>query len=399
MESRRTWAEIDLSALRHNYEYAVSLTGGKPVMPVIKGDAHGHGAVTLGRFLEKLGAAAFAVACLTEAVELREAGIRVPILILGYTDPADAGELVKYDITQSAFDVGYAKALNDAAGIAGAEHTEAACAGKTAGSGDRKAVKIHVKIDSGMTRTGISAQQDPEAAADAVLAIASLPNLKLTGIFTHYAVADVPQKDAFTAWQLANFKATLSFLKEKGLDFSGITVHASNSAVIMYHPESHFDMVRMGVMMYGMYPSDDYENHGELRPVLTLKTTVAQVKEIREGACISYGCTYTAPRDMRIAVAAAGYADSYPRALSGKGAWANIKGARCPQVGRICMDMCMFDVTGTDVKAGDEVILYGACGMSHEEIAHMAGSINCEHTCLLPQRVQKVYIGGGDVPS
>jgi len=383
MESGRTWAEIDLGALKHNYDYTKSLVHGLPIMPVIKGDAHGHGAVELGRCLEQLGAAAFAVACLPEAVVLREAGIKIPILILGWTDPVCAGELLRYDITQSAYSFDYAKALSEAA----ADFL------KTSAEESSALLKVHAKIDSGMTRTGISAQQDPIAAAGTILAVSALPNLKLTGIFTHYAAADVPQKNDFTAWQLANFKATLAALEKKGLDFAGITVHASNSAVIMYHPESHFDMVRMGVMMYGMYPSDDYENHGELEPVLTLKTTVAQVKDIKEGACISYGCTYTAPRDMRIAVAAAGYADSYPRALSGKGAWANIGGNRCPQIGRICMDMCMFDVTGTDVKAGDEVILYGKGGMSHEDIAHMAGSINCEHTCLLPARVTKVYIG------
>lgn len=381
MDTLRAWAEIDLAALRYNYEYGKALAGGRPVMPVIKGDAHGHGAAVFGKVLEKRGAAAFAVACLQEAVALRNAGITKPILILGWTDPSCAPELVNYDLTQSVFDADYAGALNGA--LAGSTVADSGCR-----------LKVHAKIDTGMTRTGLNAQQDPSAAADAVLAVSRLPYLKLTGIFTHYAAADVPEKEAFTAWQLANFKAVLAALSAKGLDLSEITVHASNSAVIMYHPESHFDLVRMGVMMYGMYPSDDYENHGELRPVLTLKARVAQVKDVAAGACVSYGCTFTAPEPMRIAVVTAGYADSYPRALSGKGAWAMIAGSRCPQIGRICMDMCMFDVTGTDVKAGDEVILYGAGGMSHEEIAHMAGSINCEHTCLLTERVKKIYING-----
>ena len=383
MDTFRAWAEIDLAALKYNYEYGKALAGGRPVMPVIKGDAHGHGAVVFGKAMEQWGAAAFAVACLSEAITLRDAGITKPILILGWTDPSCAPELVRYDLTQSAFDLNYAKALNDAL-------TEDAGCSVSAGGPCR--LKVHAKIDTGMTRTGLNAQQDPGAAADGVLAVSRLPHLELTGIFTHYAVADVPEKEAFTAWQLSNFKAVLAALTDKGFDLSKITVHASNSAVIMYHPESHFDLVRMGVMMYGMYPSDDYKNHGELRPVLTLKARVAQVKDIAEGACVSYGCTFTAPRPMRIAVVTAGYADSYPRALSGKGAWAMIAGNRCPQIGRICMDMCMFDVTGTEVKAGDEVILYGAGGMSHEEIAHMAGSINCEHTCLLTERVRKVYL-------
>jgi len=394
MDTLRAWAEIDLAALRYNYEYGKHLAGGRPVMPVIKGDAHGHGAVVFGRYMERLGAAAFAVACLSEAVSLRETGISKPILILGWTDPSCAPELLKYDITQSAFDLDYAKALSNAladmnASVSAGDDSRAA---NDSAAGASARLKVHAKVDTGMTRTGISAQKDPKAAADTILAVAALPNLELTGIFTHYAVADVPEKEAFTAWQLSNFQKALAALTEKGFDLSKVTVHASNSAVIMYHPESHFDMVRMGVMMYGMYPSDDYENHGELRPVLTLKARVAQVKDIAEGACISYGCTFTAPKPMRIAVVTAGYADSYPRALSGKGAWAMIAGHKCAQIGRICMDMCMFDVTGTDVKAGDEVILYGEGGMSHEDIAHMAGSMNCEHTCLLPERVKKVYI-------
>ena len=385
----RTWAEIDLNAALHNFQLAQKLTGGKPVMPVIKGDAHGHGAGVLGRFLEKHGAAAFAVACLSEAVELREAGITVPVLILGYTDPSEAGELLRCRITQSVFDSGYGKELSREV----MRLTDCTGTGETGFTGNR--LCVHAKVDTGMTRTGFYAQKDAAAAAAEIAALGQLPGLSLTGIFTHYAAADVPEKESFTAWQLENFKAVLKELKRTGTDPERLTIHASNSAVILYHPESYFDMVRMGVMLYGMYPSDDYANRGELEPVLTLKTRVAQVKHVEKGAEVSYGCTYTAPREMDIAVAAAGYADSYPRALSGKGAWAVIGGSRCAQIGRICMDMCMFDVTGKDVKEGDEVILYGKGGMSHELTARLAGSINCEHTCLLTKRVEKVYLGGG----
>ena len=373
-DSLRTWAEIDLDALRHNYNLAKKLSGNRPIMPVIKGDAHGHGAVRLAKLFQKEGAASFAVACLSEAVTLRENGITVPILILGWTSPSDTAALASYDITQSIFSPEYAKELSEKA------------------AGLSVTVKAHVKIDSGMTRTGIYAQKDASAAAGAVMEITRLPGICVNGIFTHYAVADVPEKEDFTRWQFENFCAVLRELEKRGLDMSCITVHASNSAVIMYHPESHFDMVRLGVMMYGLYPANVYEEDGPLVPAMTLKSRVAQVKDIDEGAKISYGCTYTAEHPMTVAVVAAGYADSYPRTLSGKGAYAVINGEKCPQVGRICMDMCMFDVTGKNVREGDEVILYGKGGMSHEDVAQLSGSINCEHTSLLTERVRKVYI-------
>lgn len=373
-DSLRTWAEIDIDALKHNYRLAKKLSKNRPVMPVIKGDAHGHGAVRVGRLFQEEGAAAFAVACISEAVTLRKNGITVPILILGWTAPLEAGILAENDITQSVFSLEYGKELSKMAQELNVN------------------LKVHVKIDSGMTRTGIYAQKDASAAAGEVMEIAGLPCMDVTGIFTHYAVADMPEKEDFTRWQFENFCAVLDSLKKRGFDMSHVTVHASNSAVIMYHPESYFDMVRLGVMMYGLYPANVYEEGGPLIPAMTLKSKVVQVKDIDEGAKISYGCTFTAEHPMTIAVVAAGYADSYPRALSGKGAYAVINGERCPQVGRICMDMCMVDVTGKDVHEGDEVILYGKGGMSHEDVAQLSGSINCEHTSLLTERVKKVYI-------
>lgn len=370
-ETLRTWLEIDLGAMVENLRYAKELTG-KPVMPVIKGNAHGHGAVEAGLALEKNGAAAFAVACMTEGIDLRKAGIQVPILILGYTLEEKAKVLADFHLTQSILDEEYAIALN-------AEAEKAGCR-----------VTAHIKLDTGMSRTGIFAQEAPEKAAEAVMRITALKNIEVTGIFSHYAVADVPERNDYTAWQLGNYQAVFRELEKLGFDRPVIR-HFSNSAVIMYHPESYFDMVRMGVMMYGFYPDGKYIENGPLKEALTLKTRVAQVREVPAGTAISYGCTYRTEKPAKIAAVAAGYADAYPRSLSNKGAYAIIGGKKCPQVGRICMDMCMFDVTGVDVKRGDEVILYGKGGMPLDRVAELTGSINCEPPCLLTNRIGRVY--------
>ena len=368
----RAWAEIDLEAARNNYRTLRKAAGGAKMMCVIKGDAHGHGAVPLGKALAEEGADAFGVAALSEGIALRKAGIEQPVLVLGWTPAQLADQLVSYRLTQSILDEAYANELN------------AACEGPDA------PLDVHIKLDTGMTRTGIFAQKDHKKAAEAVCRIDQLPNLRITGIFTHFAVADVPEQDGFTEWQRGNFCAVLDEMKKLGFD-KDIVRHASNSAGILFHPDCRFDMVRAGVALYGFDPTNGEGGIEGIMPILTLKTHVAQVKDIPKGAKISYGCIYEAPRDMTVAVAAAGYADSYPRALSGKGAWAVINGQKAPQVGRICMDMCMFDVTGLDVRRGDEVILYGNGGMTLEQITNLTGGINCETTSLLTNRVARIY--------
>lgn len=371
-EKIRAWVEIDTGAFIHNLKLAKRQTG-KKVMAVIKGNAHGHGAVTCGLQLEANGADAFAVACFTEGVALRQGGIQAPILILGWTPTEFAPQLAAYNLTQSVIDEEYAVELNDAAELAG------------------KAVDIHIKLDTGMSRTGIFAQEDPVSAAQAVYRIAKLPSIHVKGIFTHFAAADMPEKDDFTAWQLNNYKSVLRELEAMGFE-QKVVLHTGNSASILYHKDTYFDMVRMGVMMYGLYPNGIFSAEGPLEQALTLKARVAQVKELPAGASVSYGCTYQTERPVRIAVVTAGYADAYPRSMSNKGAYAVINGQRCPQVGRICMDMVMFDVTNADVRRGDEAILYGRGGMPMEEVAALAGSINCEPLCLLTNRVEKIYI-------
>lgn len=367
----RAWVEIDTGAIVHNLKVAKQLTG-KKVMPVIKGNAHGHGAVMAGLAMEAAGADAFAVACLNEGIELRRSGIKVPILVLGWTPAEFVSKLAGFDLTQSVIDEEYAIELNEAAQAA------------------EVTVDIHAKLDTGMTRTGIFAQTDPAAAAAIVYRISKLSNLNITGIFTHFAAADMPEKDDFTAWQLSNYKAVLAELDKLGFD-KEVVHHTGNSACILGHPETYFDMVRMGVMMYGLYPDGIFREDGPLEQALTLKARVVQVKEVPAGSHVSYGCTFETQRTTKIAVVGAGYADAYPRAMSNHGAYGVINGQKCPQIGRICMDLCVFDVTDADVKRGDEIILYGRGGMPLEEVAELANSINCEPLCLITNRVQRIY--------
>jgi len=371
-EKVRAWAEIDTKALVHNLNLAKKFSG-KKVMCVIKGDAHGHGAVACGKVFEDNGADAFAVACLSEGVELREGGITLPTLILGWTPAEYTETLCDNRLAQSILDEEYAKELNE----------EAAKIDKV--------LDVHIKVDTGMSRTGIFAQKDPKLAAEAIVRISELSNLNVVGIFTHCAAADVPEKDEYTAWQVKNFDAVFKELDKLGFD-KNIIRHAGNSAVIMNHPEAHYDMVRMGVMMYGLYPDGVEQVDGPLEPVMTLKARVAQVKEVPAGTHVSYGCTFETKKPTKVAAVTAGYGDSYPRSLSNRGAYAVINGYKCPQIGRICMDMCMFDVTDADVKRGDEVILYGRGGMSLEAVTNIVGTINCEPTCLVTNRVKRVYI-------
>ena len=364
----RTWAEIDMAALKHNYEIARAT--GKKVMCVIKADAYGHGAVRCGRYLEKCGADAFAVACLSEALELRQGGITKTILILGYTSHEYAKVLADNDITQTLVDESHALELNEAAKAANVT------------------VKGHIKLDTGMSRAGLFAQGHDAAmkAAEAAERMSKLSNVKVTGMYTHFCVADTPDQDEFTAWQLENYKTVMNYLTEKGPK----PCHTSNSAGILYHPETQIDMVREGVILYGMYP-DSMPQYGPLKPVMTLKSHVSQVRDFPAGATVSYGRTFKGDKPFTTAVVLAGYADGYPRRLSNN-TTVTINGVRYPQAGRICMDMCMVLADKDKVKRGDEVTLIGGNSISWEDAAQKVGTINYELTCLVTNRVPRVYI-------
>lgn len=369
-DTARTWAEIDMAALKSNLD--IALASGKKVMCVIKADAYGHGAVHCGRFLERHGASAFAVACLSEALELREGGITKPILILGYTPDEYAAVLAKHDITTTLVDESHARELSEAAKLAGVT------------------VKGHIKLDTGMSRAGLLAQGRENAleAAKAAERMMKLPNVKVTGMYTHFSVADTSSEDKYTAWQLDNYKTVLDYLTAHGSRPE--TCHTTNSAGILYHPETEIDMVREGIILYGMYP-DSKPRTGALKPVMTLKTRVSQVRDFPAGTTVSYGRTFKGDKPFTTAVMLAGYADGYPRRLSND-TTVTINGKRYKQAGRICMDMAMALVDKNEVKRGDEVTLIGGDSITWEEASETVGTINYELTCLVTPRVPRVYV-------
>ncbi|MDO4567732.1 MAG: alanine racemase [Clostridia bacterium] len=367
----RTWAQIDLGALKRNLD--IAKRPGAAVMCVIKADAYGHGAIECGRFLQANGADAFAVACLSEALELRNAGITLPILVFGYTGGDYAQVLAQHDLTQTLVDEAHACELNAAATRMGVQ------------------VKCHIKLDTGMSRSGLFAQGEPHDAVTAAARMHSLAGIRVTGLYSHLCVADAPSGEAFTRTQYERFIAVRDGLIALGID-PGVC-HIANSAAILSYPWMRLDMVREGIMLYGLYPDNLPREAGALSPVMTLKSRVVQLKEVPAGATVSYGRRYTAAGARTLAVIGAGYADGYSRKLSNNG-WITVNGRRCEQVGTVCMDAFMADVTGLDVARGDEVVLFGEGGMSLEEFATRAGTINYEIPCLVTARARRAYVNG-----
>ena len=368
----RTWTEIDLSNLEHNYRaLRAMLPQGCRFLGVVKADAYGHGAVQVARRLETLGAEYLAVACLDEALELRQARITTPILILGYTPTERAEALLDNGITQTVYDVEMARALSDAAAAAG------------------KTLKIHVKADTGMSRLGwLCGGEDQSAAMEAIAQVCALPGLEAEGIYTHFANADGDED--YTMLQFTRFLDLLEALKERGITFA--IRHCAASAAALKFPCTHLDMVRPGIALYGHYPDPSCEglDGPGLRPVMTLKTRVASVKAVPAGTPVSYGCTYVLDRETKLAALTIGYADGLPRLCSDK-LEVLIGGQRAPIVGRICMDMCMADVTGLDVAPGDEVEVFGE-HLPIEDVAALAGTIQYELLCAVSPRVHRAYL-------
>ncbi|OUN13717.1 alanine racemase [Flavonifractor sp. An9] len=368
----RTWTEIDLSNLEHNYRaLRAMLPQGCRFLGVVKADAYGHGAVQVARRLETLGAEYLAVACLDEALELRQAGITTPILILGYTPTERAEALLDNGITQTVYDVEMARALSDAAAAAG------------------KTLKIHVKADTGMSRLGwLCGGEDQSAAVEAIAQVCALPGLEAEGIYTHFANADGDED--YTMLQFTRFLDLLEALKERGITFA--IRHCAASAAALKFPCTHLDMVRPGIALYGHYPDPSCEglDGPGLRPVMTLKTRVASVKAVPAGTPVSYGCTHVLDRETKLAALTIGYADGLPRLCSDR-LEVLVKGSRAPIVGRICMDMCMADVTGLDVAPGDEVEVFGE-HLPIEDVAALAGTIQYELLCAVSPRVHRAYL-------
>ena len=378
---KHCWALVDLDAMQSNLAL-IQKTVGAPVCCVVKADAYGHGAAVAGPWLEENGAAAFAVSCLAEARHLRRHGISKPILILGYTDPLQVDQLAFNCITQTVYSEEYAKALSAAAQNAGVE------------------VHCHFKVDTGMGRIGFSVRSDFEAAIAAMERCAVLPKLHFSGIFQHFAVADstTPENEAYTQAQHALFERTVQRLQADGVALH--TIHCANSAAQMRYPEWHHSLTRAGIILYGLDPSED-AHFPELQPALSLHCIVTFVKELQPGQCVSYGRTFTADHPMRVATVCVGYADGYPRALSGgqgQGVM-SIHGRPAPVVGRVCMDQTLVDVTNIpEVKMGDEVVVFGpGAGDTADTIAKKTNTINYEIVCGLARRVPRVYKENGTV--
>ncbi len=374
---KRTWAEIDLSAIEDNVRSMKSkLPAGCRFLGVVKADAYGHGAVPVAKRLEQYGADYLAVACIDEAEELRAAGVRLPILIFGATAADYAVQLAELGVTQAVSSLEMARAFSE----------KLAAAGKT--------LRVHLKLETGMGRTGFDVKRGD--VADAVEAV-RLPGLDPEGVFTHFAVSDEPARagcDAYTQKQFQIFTdAIASIEREAGLKFR--IRHCTNSGAMVNYPAFCLDMVRPGIDLYGLYPGAE---RGEvtLRPAMALRSRIAAVTEHEAGDAISYGCTFTAQRKIRLAVVPIGYADGLHRTLSGK-IEVLIHGVRCRQVGRICMDMCMVDVTDVpDVREGDTATIFGTDGsesISVDELAEKAGTISYEMLCAVSPRVPRVYLG------
>ena len=383
---KHVWAEIDLDALRSNFRAVKERAGGLPLCAIVKADSYGHGAVQCSRIFAEEGAAWLAVSCLAEALQLRNAGRTLPILILGHVEPEYASALIEQHITAACYSLPQAKALSAAAERAGGT------------------VDIHLKADTGMGRIGFALRTNFDRAIAEMLEVCTLPGLRMTGLFQHFAVADDDSADsvAYTRQQHELFVRACQGLAEAG--FEPAVVHCDNSAGVMLHPDwpaglprTHC-MARPGIILYGFDPSDEVR-FGIFRPVLKLKTIVSMVKEMQPGQSASYGRRFTAEKPTKVATLCAGYADGYPRLLScGKGI-VEIKGMPCPVLGRVCMDQIMVDVSALpDVQEGDEAILWGGeVSDSAETIAHKTDTISYEVLCGVSRRVPRVYLENGGI--
>jgi Alr-MurF fusion protein len=369
---RPTWVEIDLSAIAGNTRLVKAIVGPDVrVLASLKADAYGHGAIKVGRTALHNGASMLGVATVSEAAPLREAGIHAPILVFGYVPPWQMREAARLDLTITLYASEAAQALSRAAQALD------------------KQVRVHVKVDTGMGRLGIRAEQIEEIVA-LVREIRALPGLELEGIFTHFAMADTFDQ-AHVRMQLARFQQVLHRLDQESL--RPPLVHAANSAAMLALPEARFDMVRPGVALYGLEPSDEVRLPQGFRPALAFKTQVAQVKTVPAGEGISYGCTYITERPTVVATLPVGYADGFRRAPANWGT-VLIHGQEAPILGRVCMDQCMIDVTHIDhVRPGDEVVLIGRQGnelLSAEDVAQRLGTSNYEVVSAILARVPRV---------
>ena len=377
---KRTWAEIDLDALGHNYKTLTrNLPEGCRFLGVVKADAYGHGAVPVARELQTLGAGYLAVSNYEEALQLRRSEATLPILILGYTPVEFALDEAALHITQEVHSLEYGKALSQAL------------------EGSGQTLTVHMKIDTGMSRLGFFAYDRPETVPE-LAELWNLPNLNVEGAFMHFAVADTASELEYTRMQHQRFMRVLDALKEQGI--APEIVHCANSAATIAFPEYAHDMVRPGIATYGLAPSDEMQGMADLKPLMSLKTTIAAIRPFEAGITVSYGRTYKTTGSRTIAVCPIGYADGLQRRLSGNLHFL-LHGKKVPVVGRICMDMCMVDITDVpETQVGDTVTVVGTDGdqtITWDDWANQLGTISYELVCDINKRVPRLYLKHGEV--
>ena len=380
---KRFWAEIDMNAAEKNFNIIKGkLSENTKLCCVVKANAYGHGAVYLSKLYENLGADFFAVSNIEEAMQLRNNGIKTPILILGYTPTSCASILAENNISQSVFSYSYAKELSASAKADGVN------------------VKIHIKLDSGMGRIGFDSIHDIDKTVETIADVCNMEGLVREGIFTHFALADDGVDGVeFTKLQYERFTNITNKLASRNIEFE--IRHCANSATTFEYPEYHLDMVRVGVVLYGVAPSNKVRGCEELTPVMSLKSVISMIKEIEQGDTVSYGCTFKAEKKTKIATAPVGYADGFWRSNAQNGTQMLIRGQRVNIVGRVCMDQLMLDVTDIKgVREGDYITLIGTDKdetITADELAKNNGTIGYEMICSIGERVPRFYIKNHEI--
>ncbi len=381
---KRTWAEVNINNIKHNFRKIKNKLNPKTkLLCVLKADAYGHGSEFLVREYEKMGADFFGVSNLDEAMQLRKAGARKPILIFGYTPSECADILANNSISQTVFSLEYAKQL------------QIQCKNKGVN------IKAHIKIDTGMSRIGFFAQNEEsrKKSINEILEINNMPEIEIEGMFTHFSVADdTANEKNYTLMQINNFKNIINSLESKKLHIP--LKHCCNSGGMINFPDMHLDMVRAGIILYGLYPSEEIAQKISLKPSMSLKTVISQIKIIPKGTSVSYGRTFVADKEIKIASVAIGYADGYSIKFSNNSEMI-VRGKRSKVLGRVCMDQLMLDVSDVDgVREGDVVTVFGGDDenyISVDELAKNIGTINYEIVCLIGKRVPRVYFENGEI--
>ena len=378
---KRTWAEISLDNLNHNYHaLREKLPSECRFLGVVKADAYGHGAVPVSRHLKELGAEFLAVSNFEEATQLRCNGIRGPILILGYTPVKYAEDLAKMGIRQEVHSLEYARALNERL------------------KGLHRRLRVHIKLDTGMSRLGFFAY-DHEQTVEELKEVARMDNLLIEGVFTHFPVADSVDgaDENFTRTQFERFTSMLITLQ--GVGIKPEIRHCCNSGASILYPEYAMDMIRPGIATYGVLPSGDLRGRIDLKPVMSLRSTIFQIRDFEPNITVSYGRTYTTRDPERIAVVGIGYADGLPRSFSNNISFL-LHGKRVPQVGRICMDMCMIDISKVpEAQVNDVVTVFGEDGGDEIEVESLSNRLNTipyEILCGINKRIPRIYLDGED---